>query len=110
MIGTNTASECAPTSNLGLPRRRGARRTRVRHYARSRPGDRPWNGQYDWSERHYGLFAGRQWDSMSTVVQESANAQGRVTSIEVTGPTAGVHSFIDRYLQADAVDVAYNLD
>jgi hypothetical protein len=47
---------------------------------------------------------------MSTVAQESANAQGRVTSIEVIGPTAGVHSFIDRYLQADAVDVAYNLD
>jgi hypothetical protein len=47
---------------------------------------------------------------MSTVAQESANAQGRVTSIEVIGPTAGVHSFIDRYLQADAVGVAYNLD
>src|SRR5579864_4199637 len=159
MIGANHASERAPTSNLGLPRRRGARRGRVRRYARSRPGDRPWNGQHDWSERHYGLFSGGQRNSMSTVAQlahsprqlckvrieldlsknsrlkvmyrqpefhreiaiylrqydleisnESANPQGRVTSIEVTGPAAGLRSFVDCYLPTDAFGIAYSLD
>ena len=50
----------------------------------------------------------RQYDL--EISNESANPHGRVTSIEVTGAAAGLLSFIDRYLRADARDIAYNLD
>jgi len=44
------------------------------------------------------------------ISNESANAQGRVTSIEVTGPAAGLRSFVDCYLPTDAFGIAYSLD
>ena len=50
----------------------------------------------------------RQYDL--EVSNESANAQGRATSIEVTGPAASLQSFIDRYLPTDALGIAYSLD
>ena len=43
------------------------------------------------------------------ISNESANAQGRITSIEVTGSAASLRSFIDRYLHRDAVGIAYSL-
>jgi len=41
---------------------------------------------------------------------ESANAQGRVTSIGVTGSKAALRSFVDRYLDTDTLGIAYGLD
>jgi hypothetical protein len=49
----------------------------------------------------------RQYDL--EISNESANPHGRA-SIEATGAAAGLPSFIDRYLRADARDIAYNLD
>jgi hypothetical protein len=50
----------------------------------------------------------RQYDL--EISNESANDQGRVTSIEVTGSAVGLKSFIDRYLPPDALGIAYSLD
>ena len=50
----------------------------------------------------------RQYDL--EISNESANPQGRVTSIEVAGPTAGLRSFVDCYLPTDAFGIAYSLD
>jgi hypothetical protein len=50
----------------------------------------------------------RQYDL--EISNDSANAQGRVTSIEVTGPAAGLQSFVDLYLPADALGIAYSLE
>ena len=44
------------------------------------------------------------------IANESTNAQGRVTSIDVTGSSAGLQAFIDRYLRSDVLGIAYNLD
>ena len=44
------------------------------------------------------------------ISNESANAQGRVTSIVVTGSAPGLQSFIERYLPSDAVGIAYILE
>jgi hypothetical protein len=44
------------------------------------------------------------------ISNESANAQGRVTSIDVTGSAPGLQSFIERYLCSDALGSAYILD
>ena len=44
------------------------------------------------------------------ISKQSVNPQGRITSIEVTGSAVGVQSFVDRYLRADALGIAYNLD
>ena len=43
------------------------------------------------------------------IANESTNAQGRVTSIEVTGSSAGLQAFIDRYLSSDVLGIAYNV-
>jgi hypothetical protein len=40
----------------------------------------------------------------------SANPQGRITSIEVTGSALGLRSFVDRYLYTDAPGIAYNVE
>ena len=50
----------------------------------------------------------RQYDL--EISDESANAQGRVTSIEVAGPAACLQSFVDRYLPTDALGIAYSMD
>jgi hypothetical protein len=44
------------------------------------------------------------------ISNESANPQGRVTSIVVTGSALGLRSFIERYLLNDAMGIAYILD
>ena len=44
------------------------------------------------------------------ITNESTNSQGRVTSIEVTGSVAGLHSFSDRYLLSDILGIAYDFD
>jgi hypothetical protein len=44
------------------------------------------------------------------ITNESANAQGRVTSIDVTGSTASLQSFVDRYLGNDNRGIAYSWD
>lgn len=44
------------------------------------------------------------------IASEAANAQGRITAIEVTGSAAGLQSFIDRYLRSDVLGIAYSLD
>jgi hypothetical protein len=44
------------------------------------------------------------------ISNESANAQGRVTFIEVTGSAVGLQTFIDRYLRSDVLGIAYNFD
>ena len=41
------------------------------------------------------------------IANESTNAQGRVTSIAVTGSSAGLQAFIDRYLRSDVLGIAY---
>lgn len=43
------------------------------------------------------------------ISNESANPQGRITSIELSGSAVGVQAFVDRYLHADALGIAYNL-
>jgi len=50
----------------------------------------------------------RQYDL--EISNQSANPQGRVTSIEMTGPAACLQSFVDRYLPTDALGIAYSLD
>ena len=50
----------------------------------------------------------RQYDL--EISNESANAQGRVTSIAVTGSEAALRSFVDRYLDTDAPGIAYKLE
>jgi len=44
------------------------------------------------------------------ISNDLTNAQGRVTSIEVTGSVAAMRSFIDRYLLTDTLGIAYNFD
>jgi len=44
------------------------------------------------------------------ISNHSTNPQGRITSIEVTGSAVALRSFIDLYLRADALGIAYNLD
>jgi len=44
------------------------------------------------------------------ISNESANAQGRVTSIDVTGSGEALQSFVDRYLGSDILGIAYSLD
>jgi hypothetical protein len=44
------------------------------------------------------------------ISNESANAQGRVISIDVTGPAAALQSFIDQYLGNDNLGIAYSWD
>jgi hypothetical protein len=44
------------------------------------------------------------------IANESTNAQGRVTSIEVTGSAVGLQSFIDRHLRNDVLGISYNLN
>lgn len=44
------------------------------------------------------------------ISNESANPHGRITSIAVTGSVVRVQAFVDRYLRADALGIAYNLD
>jgi hypothetical protein len=50
----------------------------------------------------------RQYDL--EISNQSTNPQGRVTSIEVTGSAVALLSFVDLYLRADALGIAYNLD
>ena len=50
----------------------------------------------------------RQYDL--EISNQSANPQGRVTSIEMTGPAACLQSFVDRYLPTDVLGIAYSLD
>ena len=44
------------------------------------------------------------------IANESTNAQGRVTSIEVRGSAVGLQSFVDRYLPFDGLGIAYDLE
>ena len=44
------------------------------------------------------------------IANELSNAQGRVTSIEVTGSSAGLQAFVDNYLSSDVLGLAYNLN
>jgi hypothetical protein len=44
------------------------------------------------------------------IASELTNAQGRVTSIEVTGSAVGLQTFIVRYLRSDVLGIAYNFD
>ena len=44
------------------------------------------------------------------ISNESANSQGRITCIEVTGSAVAVQSFVNRYLRSDALGFAYTLD
>jgi hypothetical protein len=44
------------------------------------------------------------------ISNQSANPHGRITSIEVTGSAIGLRSFVDRYLRADALGIAYSCD
>ena len=44
------------------------------------------------------------------ISERSANLQGRITKIEVTGSAVGLRSFVDRYLYTDALGIAYSMD
>lgn len=44
------------------------------------------------------------------ISKQSANLQGRITQIEVTGSAVALRSFIDRYLRTDVPGIAYNLE
>ena len=44
------------------------------------------------------------------ISEQSANLQGRITQIEVTGSAVGLRSFVDRYLYTDAPGIAYKLE
>jgi hypothetical protein len=44
------------------------------------------------------------------ISNQSANLQGRITKIEVTGSAVGLRSFVDRYLYTDAPGIAYKLE
>jgi hypothetical protein len=44
------------------------------------------------------------------ISNQSANPQGRITKIEVTGSAVGLRSFVDRYLYTDALGIAYRMD
>ena len=44
------------------------------------------------------------------ISNESANSQGRITSIEVKGSGAALQSFVERYLPADILGIVYNID
>jgi len=44
------------------------------------------------------------------ISERSANLQGRITQIEVTGSAVGLRSFVDRYLDTDALGIAYSLE
>jgi len=44
------------------------------------------------------------------ISNESANPQGRITQIGVTGSAVGLRSFVHRYLYTDARGIAYSMD
>ena len=44
------------------------------------------------------------------ISDQSANPQGRITSIEMAGSADSLRCFVDRYLRDDAIGIAYNLD
>ena len=44
------------------------------------------------------------------ISNQSANLQGRITKIEVTGSAVGLRSFVDRYLYTDDPGIAYKLE
>ena len=44
------------------------------------------------------------------ISEQSANPQGRVTQIGITGSAAGLRSFIENYLRCDILGIAYALD
>jgi len=44
------------------------------------------------------------------ISEQSANLQGRITQIEVTGSAVGLRSFVDRYLYTDDLGIAYKLE
>jgi hypothetical protein len=44
------------------------------------------------------------------ISEQSANLQGRITQIEVTGSAVGLCSFVDRYLYTDDPGIAYKLE
>jgi hypothetical protein len=44
------------------------------------------------------------------ISNQSANSQGRITKIEVIGSAVGLRSFVDRYLDTDAIGIAYSMD
>ena len=44
------------------------------------------------------------------ISERSANLQGRITQIEVTGSAVGLRSFVDRYLYTDDLGIAYKLE
>lgn len=44
------------------------------------------------------------------ISEQSANLQGRITHIEVTGSAVGLRSFVDFYLCTDVRGIAYYLE
>jgi hypothetical protein len=43
------------------------------------------------------------------ISNQAPNSQGRITKIEVTGSAVGLRSFVDRYLDTDAIGIAYSM-